>query len=275
LKVPARSPGEKEKVSNHKGAQSIHRAVALIRAVGRHNDHGAPLSLIARETGLHVATAHRVLSVLTAEGFISCHPGSKLYQLGIDLHLLAGSALQFGIRNLLRSALEKIADKTGDTVFLLIRSGNDALCIDRVEGKSPIRTVPVDVGARRPLGIGAGSMALMAFLPLDQVELIIAANTPRYPQFKKITHKDIRSLAETSRAAGYVVSVGLFHDEVTSIGIPIQNKNGNLVAAITVTSISQRMDRKRQQKIFEIVKRIARDEGYRPAKPFKNRSSGQ
>lgn len=248
--------------SSRKGAQSIQRAISVLRSVGLHNDRGAHLSLIAREAGLHIATAHRMLSVLTSEGFLTYDPVSKLYHLGIELYLLAGSARQFAIRNQFRRALEQIADDTSDTVFLMVRSGNDALCIDRVEGKSPIRTVPVDVGAQRPLGVGAGSMALIAFLPPEETEGIIEANTSRYPQFKKLTIKDIRHLAKASRSAGYVESVGLFHDGVTSIGVPIFDERGEMIAAVTVSSISQKMNKRRRKEIVEIVNGIVRTEGY-------------
>ena len=224
--MPPAERAEKQGLSLRKGAQSLHRAIALLRAVGRHNDPGVTLSQIAREADLHVATAHRMLSVLAQEGFITHNQVSKRYHLGLELYILAGSAHQFTIRHQFRTALEKIAQETGDTVFLLIRSGNDALCIDRVEGKFPIRTVPIDIGIRRPLGIGAGSLALIAFLPPDQMEPILLANARRYPQYKKLTPEHIRSLAADSRQIGYVVSEGLFHEGVISMGIPIFNKKG-------------------------------------------------
>jgi len=258
--VPERRRDEKEGKSSRKGAQSIHRAIALLRAVGFHNDQGTTLSQIARESDLHVATAHRMLSVLAQEGFITHNQVSKRYHLGLELHILAGSAHQFTIRHQFRTALEKIAHEIGDTVFLLIRSGNDALCIDRVEGKFPIRTVPIDIGIRRPLGIGAGSLALMAFLPPDQMESILLANARRYPQYKNLSLEHIRSLASESRQIGYVVSEGLFHEGVISMGIPIFNKKGEAIAAITVSSIAQRMEEKRRTKIFQRVKKITRME---------------
>ncbi len=258
--MPPRERAEKQGLSLRKGAQSLHRAISLLRAVGRHNDPGVTLSQVAREADLHVSTAHRMLSVLAQEGFITHNPISKRYHLGLELYLLAGSAHQFTIRHRFRAALEKIAQETGDTVFLLIRSGNDALCIDRVEGKFPIRTVPIDIGIRRPLGIGAGSLALIAFLPPEQMESILSANARRYPQYKNLTPEHIRSLAGEARRVGHVVSEGLFHEGVRSMGMPIFDKEGEVIAAITVSSITERMEEKRRTKIFQIVKKIIRME---------------
>jgi DNA-binding IclR family transcriptional regulator len=248
-------------VGKRSGAQSLHRAISLIRAVARHNDSGFTLSKLAREAGLHVATAHRMLSVLAKENLVFQDPASRHYHLGIDLFLLAGAAQQFTIRHRFRTALERIAQETGDTVFLLIRSGYDALCLDRVEGQFPIRTVPIDIGVRRPLGIGAGSLALIGFLAPEQLEPILQANARRYPQYKSLNKKDIQEMAAHSRKTGYVVSEGLFHPGVTSIGIPIFHENGEVIAAITVSSVSQRMEDKRRGEIFRLVKEVLRKEG--------------
>jgi len=244
-----------------RGAQSIQRAISLLWYIAKRNERGVTLSQIARQSGINVATVHRILSALTQEGLITRDPVSKLYHLDFGLFLLGDAAHQYSIRNQFRTLLEHIARESGDTVFLLIRSGNDVLCIDRVEGKFPIRTILVDIGARRPLGIGAGSLALIAFLPDDQFETFLSANSTRYLKYKNLTPKDIRNLAAISRKKGYVVSKGLFHDGVTSIGIPMFNRRKEVIAAITVSTISQRMDQKRCQEIFRLVKKLIRSEG--------------
>ena len=240
------------------GAQSVHRAIALLRLVSKYNEKGgANLSKLARKAGLHVATAHRLLSVLTSEGLIAHDPFSKVYHLGIELFSLGSAAYQFSIRDRYRNVIEEIARQTDDTVFLLIRSGNDVMCIDRVEGKFPIRTMTIDIGARRPLGIGAGSLSLIAFLPDEQFENIVGSNKRRYPQYKELTADDIRSLAMKARKLGYVVSKGLFHDEVTSIGVPVFDRNRELIAAITVSAINERMGSERRNQIASLVKEIS------------------
>ncbi len=247
---------EKKNPPNQKGAQSVHRTVALLRAVAKYNDQGANLSKIARKVGLHVATAHRILSALVAEDFVSYDPALKIYRLGMELFSLGRAAHQFHIRDRYRHAIELIAEETEDTVFLLIRSGNDVLCIDLVEGIYPIRTMTITVSARRPLGIGAGSLALIAFLPKDQFENILSINEHRYPQYKNLTAKDIRALAEHSKKSGYVVSKGLFHEGVTSVGVPVYNRLGEIAAAITVATIDKRMGAERQAEIARFVRQM-------------------
>ncbi|MBW1696777.1 MAG: IclR family transcriptional regulator [Deltaproteobacteria bacterium] len=245
------------------GAQSIKRAVTLLRIVASYNEQGARLSDIARASDLHTSTAHRILAIFVAEGFITYDRVSRLYHLGIELYNLGKTAHQFFVRDRFRSIIERIGRETEDTVFLVIRSGNDALCIDRIEGTYPIRTIPVDIGSSRPLGIGAASLSLIAFLPPPEFEDVLSANASRYSQYRNLSVEDIRRLAMKSVKQGYVVSPGLFHENITSIGIPIFDGQSNVVASIAVSAISQRMTPKRRGYIYQTVKKILNTEGYR------------
>ncbi len=247
-----------------KGAQSIHRALALLRQVAKYNQQGANLSKLARKADLHVATAHRILSVLVSEGLVTHDPVTKLYHLGLELYHLGHAARQYTVRDTFRGAIERIANLTHDTVFLLIRSGNDALCIDTVQGEYPVRTIVVDVGARRPLGIGAGSLSLIAFLPEEQFEEVVTVNAPRYPRYKNLTADEIRAMAAEGRQAGYVLSDGLFHEDAVSVGVPIFDFEGNITAAITVSAIRSRMGPRRRAEIAELVREVTRSEGLSP-----------
>jgi DNA-binding IclR family transcriptional regulator len=233
----------------------------LIRIVARHNEKGTSLSNIARESRLHIATTHRILSTLDQEGLIHQDQGSKLYRLGIELFLLGNKAQEFHIRDQFRTPLERIARDSGDTVFLLIRSGNDALCLDRVEGQYPIRTIMFDIGSRRPLGIGVGGLALIAFLPKEVFKSIVEINAPRYAQYPRVTARDLTRMADISRKAGFVISRGYFYEGVTSIGVPVFNEREEVIAAVALSSISQRMDDQRCRSIFRMIKSVTQVEG--------------
>jgi len=237
------------------GTQSVSRAISLLRAVARYNENGARLSSLARNVGLHAVTARRLLSVLVVEGLVSFDPQKKIYKIGIALYHIGSAAKQFEIREQFRSILEKIADETEDTVFLFIRRGNDAICIDRIEGRFPIRALLVDVGVSRPLGLGASGLALIAFLPRDQFEEAFTANLNQYKSFRNLNPQLILDLAKKSQKKGYVVSEGLFWPGVTAISVPVFDAQGGVIAAISVTAIFSRMNRTRQKEVSRIIKK--------------------
>jgi DNA-binding IclR family transcriptional regulator len=240
------------------GTQSVSRAVALLRAVARDTENGARLSSLARNVGLHAVTARRLLSVLVHEGLLSFDPQKKTYKIGIALYHIGSAAKQFEIRDHFRSMLEKIADQTEDTVFLFVRRGNDAICIDRIEGRFPIRALLVDVGVSRPLGLGASGLALIAFLPRDRFEKAFSANLKQYSSFPDLKPETILDLARKSLKRGYVVSESLFWPGVTAVSVPIFDDQSDVIAAISVTAISPRMTRKRQTEVARTIQNCLR-----------------
>ena len=242
------------------GTQSVQRTISLLKAVAENNRRGARLSPLARKVGLHVATARRLLQVLAEGELITYDPVTKLYHLGLELYRLGNQAQQYAIRNRFRPALEKIAHETQDTVFLLIRLGNDVLCADMIEGEYPIRTILVKTGSRRPLGIGAGSLALIAFSEPEDFEQVIKANSPRFSQFQERSEKEIRTMAAKALKDGYVLSDGLFHKDAVSVGVPVLDHEGKVVCAITVSAIRSRIDAKRREYIARVVREQTRPE---------------
>jgi len=247
-------PKSKSHFTFQEGGESVRRATRLVRTVAESNELGIRLSQIARKMDLPVTTAHRILNVLVSEGFLEYDPVSKCYHIGIELYSLGSKAQQFALREKYRSCLENVARETLDSVYLVIRSSLDALCIDDIEGESTIRIMAYNLGSRRPLGIGAGSLALLAFCPDDEIESILKANELRYRQNNKMTVSKVRGLIKQTRKLGYAFNEGHFMKGINGVGVPIYNNQGDVVAAISAGSISERIDRIRSKEIAEFIK---------------------
>jgi DNA-binding IclR family transcriptional regulator len=213
----------------------------LLVAVGRHNESGSRLSELAKETGLHVATAHRLLSALTWDQMVSFDSYSKRYFLGLPLLELFDTGRQFGLRNQLHGALRRIAELTGDVVYLYLPMGNDILCADRVEGTFPVRALIRDVGARLPMGIGAGGLAILATLPDAQARGVVETNATRYREDHGLDADRVWQCVLNARRTGFGVNESMVLDDVTGLGMAVRNRSGAAVAAITVVSIASRM----------------------------------
>jgi DNA-binding IclR family transcriptional regulator len=236
------------------GSQSIHRAIDLLHAIAKLQGKRSGLSRLAREVQLPNSTSHRILSVLVQRGLITRDPLSKNYHLGVELFSLGTEAQQFTIKDLLRPALERIAHESQDSVYLFVRSGNDGLCIDKIDGTYPIRIYDVGIGDRRVLGFGSGCLALLAFLPEDQIETIISSNKVKYHQHFHLTAKKIRLLVKKSRELTYALSEDVVIEGTTGVGLPFFNRIGQVVAAISVGGISRRLNENRREEIVELIR---------------------
>jgi len=227
------------------GTQSIERALTLMREIAAHNRMGSRLLDLASRTGLQRPTVHRMLKCLTAENMVLQDPDSHRYYLGpmvFELGLTA--APRFNLREICHPAMNRIAEATGDTVFLTQRSGLDAVCVDRQEGTFPIKTFTLEIGMRRPLGVGTGSLAILAALSDEEVRHVINANAPRLPEYG-LTTTSLLAQVKRAQKLGYAVREMPSLAGVRSIGHALHDQSGMAFAALSVSAISSRMSEKR------------------------------
>jgi len=238
------------------GLQSIHRAVSILRVVSKNNDRGIRLSSICGELELKTSTAHRLLSSLVAEGMVTYDPFLKLYHLGFELHKLGGAAYQYSIIEYCQDAMEKIAKETGDTTFLSMRLGASGVCLKRVEGAYPVRTLTIEEGSRVPLGAGASSLAILANLPNEVINQVLAFNKRLYAHYHSQNEADLVRLIKRTRNLGYALYDRIVNHDVVAVGLPVFDQRGEVVAGISVATIPSRMARKRREKIVRLIKSV-------------------
>jgi DNA-binding IclR family transcriptional regulator len=181
----------------------VPRVFSVIRALGAVQAEGGRVTQIARSVGLTQATTHRLLQALMAEGMVEQDERTKLYRLGIDFFALAASAGNPGdLRSICRPVLLRLCASLGDSIFLLARSGFDAVCLDRSEGPFPIRSFTGDIGGRIALGVGQGALAILAFLPEAEREEVIRFNLSRVREYGVYDEVYLRTEIERVRQAG-------------------------------------------------------------------------
>lgn len=236
--------------SSHKGTQSIDRTTKIISYVASYNVEGVRLVDIARSLNISRPTALRILQFLVIEGWIMRPPNSQKYFLGHFLFELGLTAApQFKFRDLCQPSLERIARKTQHVSFLTIRSGNDAISIARSKGIN-FKLPALQIGVHRPLGIGAGSLALLMNLPDSEVTNIVMKNVRRLRSFADMNIETLLESVKLCRSQGFAS-----HDERllrghSGVAVPIIDVAGHTLGAISITSDSPRIS---QEKLYEIV----------------------
>lgn len=223
------------------GMQSLERATMTLRVVAAKGPSGAKLADVAEATGLSRSTAHRFLGALVQVGLLEQDESSATYFLGMELaHFGAIAANRFGLRDVAYGSLARLTERTADTIYMSIRRDYESICIERFEGDYPIKTLTLDVGDRRPLGVGAGSLALLAFQSDDFVSRAVAVNAEAI-KARGFTASELFELVEETRRQGYAFNPGRVAPGMTALGVPIKGANGEAVAAIGVGAITSRM----------------------------------
>jgi DNA-binding IclR family transcriptional regulator len=232
------------------GTGMLQRSFAVIRALADAQPDGGRVTRLAKAVGLTQGTVHRILHALIAEGMVEQDENSKLYRLSVEFFALAAQAGNpSGMRTLCRPALLRLCASLGDTIFLLVKSSFDAVCLDICEGPFPIRSFTGDIGGRVALGVGQGSLAILAFLPEAEREEIIRFNVPRIRGYGVLDEVYLRTEIERVRQLGYAGRNSGLLDGMAGVAVPILDRTGVAVAALSVGTLAARLgdDRLRRQ----------------------------
>jgi len=237
-----------------KSASSLTRALTLLRIVANGPAAGMRLKDIAEAAGCTQPTAHRALQDMMAEGFVEQVEGGKRYRPGLDFFVLAAKAGQAGgLREWARPALLRLSSTLNDTVFLLVRHGYDVVCLDRVEGPFPIRSFTGDIGGRVPLGLGQGSLALLAFLPESEREAVIRFNVPRLLDRRFLDEAGLREEIERTQEQGFAnLNTGLIPG-MSGVGVPVFDADGRAVAALSIGTLAERLSETRLPGVVKML----------------------
>lgn len=239
------------------GTQSIERVVEMLRVVASRGRRGMRVGEVVATSGLPEATCFRMLRRLEIEGLVEREPHTKKYFLGPLLHELGLLARpRYRLSELCDGALHRLADVTQDTVYLSERSGLEAVCTNRALGDYPIKSLALDIGIRRPLGVGSGGLAILCALPPADAEAIVVANAHRYEKFASFTADFLRGAVAEGRARGYCFLDGVVTPGTASMGVAFPPDNP--VAAISVAAISGRLEAARREDIARHMHREVR-----------------
>lgn len=237
----------------------VGRVVAVLRALAGARPSGLAVTEVGHMAGLSKTTVHRLLNALVATGLVYQDTDSRDYRLGSEAAFLGNSASEQFFAGLAFPVLERLAAKTGDAVFASVREGGAAVCVARAVGAFPIKTLTLDVGDRRPLGVGAGSLALISFIPNKEAEEAIFRNNRWLQDFEKFGVDDLRPLIERTRRAGYALNEGRIVAGMNGIAVPVLGADGNAVAALSIAAIRDRMGPERLPELVDLLQLEARE----------------
>jgi DNA-binding IclR family transcriptional regulator len=221
---------------------TVERTMEMLRLLATAGRYGLALTQISEAAKLPHSTAHRLLRRLIAERMVVQRESNKRYVLGPLAFELGLAATQiYDLREPCRPILMRLAEEIGDTVYLTVRSGNESVCEDRYEGPSTIRVITLEVGSRRPLGLGAGGLAILAAIPEEEREHTIACITSRHTSNKALQEKPLRDAIESCRKHGYALIRSKVTLGTTAVGVAVLDTLDNPIAAVSVAAVDSRM----------------------------------
>jgi DNA-binding IclR family transcriptional regulator len=218
--------------------RSLAKAVLLLEALADERE-ATPrrLSELLHEPR---TTVYRLLTGLQALDMVEAASRTGTYRLGWRLLRLGSAVIErLDERQAALPVMERIHERTGETVFLCVRRGDNAVCIERLDGLR-VQSLVLRLGGSLPLHLGAGPRALLAWEPREEWDTYVThhsleAMTEKTP----VTREALFRQLEQSLEQGYAVSDEDVTPGIASLGAPIFDYTGRVRAAISIGGMRQ------------------------------------
>lgn len=239
--------------------QSVQRAFKILRTLSREK---RPMSLseITREVGLHKSVCHRLLVTLNDEGVVNRNDMDGKYTVGMCLFSMGQSAVdQIELTTAAKDELSWLARESGESAYLAVESDGWRVCLQREESPHIIRHY-IALGELLPLFAGAGGKILLAAYDRAQFETYVAEH--RLEMLGENALIDPEALwldLEAIRRDGFAWSYRERTADGASIGVPIRDYAGAVVASIAVAGPSDRFTDGVKQRLIELTMKAGDD----------------
>ena len=214
---------------------------------------------LSQALGLHRSIVYRILCTFEQRGVATRTDTGGRYRLGLKLVELANVVLAgMDLRQVAHPVMERLVRETDECAFLTVVSGDESVCIHRIESLQQVR-VTLTIGGRYPLYAGASNKLLLAYLPTEKTDEIIARGLKQLTPDTITDPDQMREDLAQIRRQGWTFSVGELTPGVAAIAAPLRDSNGEVVAALSIGGLASRFGENRLQTLIEVTCQAAKE----------------
>jgi len=214
---------------------------------------------LSEKLELYPSTIHRILDTLKNWGYVEQDLHTQKYQLGLK-------ALELGMAKLHQMDLVRDAAQCNETVHLGVLEEGEVIYLAKEESSQTIRMCSY-VGRRAPLHCTALGKVLLTYLSAEERKKILGKEV-----LPRLTENTITNKRELEKELGKVREQGFALDreenekDVRCVAAPIRNYQGEVIAALSISSPIFRIDKNAQNNLrkalIETSKKISKRLGY-------------
>ncbi|MFT5767821.1 MAG: IclR family KDG regulon transcriptional repressor [Halioglobus sp.] len=224
------------------------------------NDRELGTVEVSELTGIHKATASRILSTLLGYGLVSQSDETKKYNLGPLAYRLGTSQASQAIREfvlLSQSYIDELRDKVMETISLELWTENKTVACYLAESRNPLRVAmaPADV---LPLHAPAGAKAILSYVSSERLERLLPDEFTRFTDNTITSKADLLLRLGEFNKQGYSIDNEELHHGIYAIGVPIFDYLSKPVAAVSAVVPASRITVEREAEIVAQLKRTSR-----------------
>lgn len=214
---------------------ALRRGLAVL-GLFKHDRRVISLPEIVRELGVTRATAFRLAYTLEADGYLQRAPHSNAFQLGINLLSLGFEYLgSLDLVEVARPVLEDLRDRVDASTHLGVQDGTEIVYVLKAPSRHRLRS-NVTVGTRMPIHTTSIGHALLFDSTLESLQALFDGidMRQRFAHAPATPDALLEELA-AEKKAGYVMYRARFADGLHSVGAPVRDAGGRIVAGLNVS----------------------------------------
>lgn len=242
-----------------KNSQAIEKTMLLLETLAANGPCRA--SVITKTLNIHRSSSYRMLGSLVELGYVLHHEDTGLYSLSRKMESFTDSGTAWGwLKNLADPLIQELYEELNETMHLAVLHNNEISYLSKWESSRSLRVVvQSQAGGHAPLYCtGLGKM-LLAGQEKQERERIVGEI-----ELKAYTPTTIRS-AEKLNEELIKISTELVsfdneeHEEgVNCIAVPLLNREGDIIAAVSITVPSLRFTNQRRKELLILMQNAGR-----------------
>jgi DNA-binding IclR family transcriptional regulator len=239
--------------------RSVARAVSILEQFTMERPE-PNLTEVSAGIGLSKSTTHRLLSTLEETGMVELDRKTARYRLGLKtfrLGSVASNSLQ-----LVRQAeplLRNVAEENDQTSLLFVADEEEALCLRRFDGHQQVRVLVMEAGKRTPFNCGAAQRVLLAHLPEERWDDVVARLARRMTPYSLATSHELDSDRREIRERGFSMGWEDSALHACTLGAPVRSAWGEVIAAVGILGIVQEFPAERLPALIRRVMQLGHD----------------
>ncbi len=217
----------------------ISTMMAVLRCFDSEHRHLGVVE-IAEETGLHKSSVSRLMTTLELERLVERDPVTRRYSLGLGLLSVAGTLLaDLDVRRTAYPVLVELAARTGESCSLMVWSDDQAVCVEQVPSRQPIKHTTA-IGTTYRTTASSSVRVLLAGRSDPEIEETVERG--RLHLQGHATGDELRAALEEVRQDGFAVNDGATDPAEVGVSAAVTDHRGETVAAVLVAAPRYRVD---------------------------------
>lgn len=227
------------------GVRAVERALSILDCYTA-GKGSFTLMELSRMIDLSPSTTLRLLATLEKRNYIFKDPESLRYYLGFRLAQISNVSFEnLDFLRVARPFLQQLNTLFNESVGISMVKRGNRVCVERIEGTRPLRSV-LQIGMPQSLTRGAAGRMLLSYQP----EEFILQQLQEDPF---ITLSDLQQVREK----GYAVSFGEREPGLVSVAAPILDAQHKLLATMFLSAPAARVDDSLVERFVQAVTEAA------------------